>query len=166
MEQPTGAKKSKVLERDCTILIVTLEREHPAGLIATFADGMTSTDLDEELLQLRPHREPTEFTNDTALEIHMGVLPEFKREQRVRDMTDPIQIVAVLLYLIKKTCDDRFLVLHYAELAEEPIERVMEVIRRELAAEIQPATSSLAKMSTSSPSPEHSRVLEECQESS
>jgi hypothetical protein len=76
---------------------------------------------------------------DTALEVHMKVLPEFKREQHVREMTDPIQIVAVLLYLIKKTCDDRLLVVHYAALADESIERVMELIKRELASEIEQA---------------------------
>ena len=76
---------------------------------------------------------------DTALETQMEVLPEFKGEQRVREMTDPIQIVAVLLYLIKKTCDDRLLVVHYAALADESIERVMELIKRELASEIEQA---------------------------
>ena len=69
----------------------------------------------------------------------MKVLPEFKREQHVREMTDPIQIVAVLLYLIKKACDDRLLVVHYAALADESIERVMELIKRELAADIEQA---------------------------
>ena len=96
----------------------------------------------------------------------MEVLPEFKAEQRVRELTDPVQIIAVLLYLIKKTCDDSALVLHYAELADEPIERVMAVIRRELAVEIEQGTPSLAKMFSSSSSPEHSRVLEQCQEHS
>jgi hypothetical protein len=78
---------------------------------------------------------------EIALETHMKVLPEFEGEQRVREMTDPIQMVAVLLYLIKMTCDDRSLVLHYAELADKPIERAMEVIRRELTADVKQANT-------------------------
>ena len=93
----------------------------------------------------------------------MEVLPEFKGEQRVREMTDPIQMVAVLLYLIKMTCDDRSLVLHYADLADEPMGLDMEVRRGELTANIEQATPSSAKMFTSSPSPEHSRVMEQFQ---
>ena len=54
-------------------------------------------------------------------------------------MTDPIQIIAVLLYLIQKTSDDRSLVLHYAALADKPIERAMELIKRELVPEIEQA---------------------------
>jgi hypothetical protein len=100
---------------------------------------------------------------DTALKTHMEVLPEFKGEQRVPEMTDPIRMVAVLPYLIKMTCDEHSLVMHYAEMADKPIERVMEVIRRELAAEIEQGTPSLAKMFTSSFSPEHSRVMEQFQ---
>jgi hypothetical protein len=63
-------------------------------------------------------------------------MPEFKKEQRVRELTDPIQIVAVLLYLITKTSDDHSLVFHYAALADQPIERAMELIKRELAPDI------------------------------
>jgi hypothetical protein len=66
-------------------------------------------------------------------------MPEFKSDPRVREMTDPIQIIAVLLYLIQKTSDDRSLVLHYAALADKPIERAMELIKRELMPEIEQA---------------------------
>jgi hypothetical protein len=66
-------------------------------------------------------------------------MPEFKSDPRVREMTDPIQIIAVLLYLIQKTSDDRSLVLHYAALADKPIERAMELIKRELVPEIEQA---------------------------
>ena len=54
-------------------------------------------------------------------------------------MTDPIQIIAVLLYLIKKTSDSHSLVAHYAALADKPIERAMELIKCELAPEIEQA---------------------------
>ena len=93
-------------------------------------------------------------------------MPEFNSEQRDREMTDPIQIIAVRLYLIQKTSDDRSLVLHYAALADKPIERAMELIKRELVLEIEQDHPSLGKMFPSSPSPEHSRVLEQCQERS
>ena len=86
----------------------------------------------------------------------MEVLPEFKAEQRVRELTDPVQIIAVLLYLIKKTCDDRALVLHYAELADEPIERVMELIKRELSAQIEVARPPSGKRLSPALSPESS----------
>jgi hypothetical protein len=66
-------------------------------------------------------------------------MPESNIEQRVRDMTDPIQIIAVLLYLIKKTSDSHSLVAHYAALADKPIERAMELIKCELAPEIEQA---------------------------
>ena len=66
-------------------------------------------------------------------------MPEFTREQRVREMTDPIQIIALLLYLIQKTSDDRSLILHYAALADKPIERAMELIKRELVPQIEQA---------------------------
>ena len=42
------------------IRILTLERDDPDGLIVTFSDGTSAAYLVEELLELRPCREPTE----------------------------------------------------------------------------------------------------------
>jgi len=64
MEQPADAKTSNLFQRDCPILIMTVERENPDGIIATSSDGTTAAFLVEELLQPRPRREPTEFAND------------------------------------------------------------------------------------------------------
>jgi hypothetical protein len=46
------------------IRILTLEREHSDGINVSFSDGTTTAFLVEQPLQLRPHREPTEFAND------------------------------------------------------------------------------------------------------
>jgi len=43
------------------IRILTVEREGEDGLIVTFSDGTTAGYVTEELLELRPFREPTEF---------------------------------------------------------------------------------------------------------
>jgi hypothetical protein len=43
---------------------MTVERENPDGIIATSSDWTTAAYQVEELLQLRPHREPAEFAND------------------------------------------------------------------------------------------------------
>jgi hypothetical protein len=40
------------------IEIVTVEREDPSGIIVTFSDGTIGAYVVEELLELRPHREP------------------------------------------------------------------------------------------------------------
>jgi hypothetical protein len=42
------------------ILILTVELDGNDGLIVTFSDGTTSAYVVEELLELRPKREPTE----------------------------------------------------------------------------------------------------------
>ena len=42
------------------IRILTLERDGDDGLIVTFSDGTTGGYVVEELLKLRPHREPTD----------------------------------------------------------------------------------------------------------
>ncbi|NYF91487.1 hypothetical protein HDF08_003589 [Edaphobacter lichenicola] len=44
------------------IRILTVEREGDDGLIVTFSDGTTGGYVVEELLDLRPHREPSEST--------------------------------------------------------------------------------------------------------
>jgi hypothetical protein len=41
------------------IQLLTLERDDPDGMIATFSDGTTAAYLVEELLELRPKRERT-----------------------------------------------------------------------------------------------------------
>lgn len=40
--------------------ILAVERDGDDGVIATFSDGTTAGYLAEELLELRPHREPIE----------------------------------------------------------------------------------------------------------
>jgi hypothetical protein len=42
------------------IRILTVVRDGDDGLIVTFSDGTTAGYLSDELLELRPHREPTE----------------------------------------------------------------------------------------------------------
>lgn len=42
------------------IEIVHVEKEEPDGLIVTFSDGTVGAYVVEELLELRPHREPIE----------------------------------------------------------------------------------------------------------
>jgi hypothetical protein len=44
------------------IEIVHVEKEEPDGLIVTFSDGTVGAYVVEELLELRPHREPIETT--------------------------------------------------------------------------------------------------------
>jgi hypothetical protein len=43
------------------IRILTVEREDEDGLLVTFSDGTTAGYVTEELLELRPHREPAAF---------------------------------------------------------------------------------------------------------
>ncbi len=57
--------------------------------------------------------------------------PLSSRAELVREISAPVESVAVFLYLIKGDCDDRFLVLRYAELAEQSIRRVMETLNCE-----------------------------------
>jgi hypothetical protein len=45
---------------DSPITILTVEKEDTDGLILTFSDGTTAAYIVEEMLELRPHREPTE----------------------------------------------------------------------------------------------------------
>jgi len=45
------------------IRILTVERDGDDGLIVTFSDGTTGAYVAEELLELRPKREPTETPN-------------------------------------------------------------------------------------------------------
>ena len=46
---------------DTGVRILTAEREDPDGLIVTFSDGTTGAYVVEELLELRPFREPTDL---------------------------------------------------------------------------------------------------------
>jgi hypothetical protein len=46
------------------IRILTVEREGEDGLIVTFSDGTTAGYVTEELLELRPFREPTESSRE------------------------------------------------------------------------------------------------------
>lgn len=46
------------LEMTNTIAILTVEQESD-GVVVTFSDGTTAGYVVEELLELRPHREPT-----------------------------------------------------------------------------------------------------------
>jgi hypothetical protein len=50
------------------IRILTVEREDEDGLIVTFSDGTTAGYVIEELLELRPFREPTESKRSDRLE--------------------------------------------------------------------------------------------------
>jgi hypothetical protein len=48
------------------ITILTVEKDAPDGLILTFSDGTTSAYVVEEMLELRPHREPTVYVREIA----------------------------------------------------------------------------------------------------
>jgi hypothetical protein len=48
------------------IQILTLERDGEDGLRVTFSDGTTAGYVTEELLELRPHREPVNQFPDGA----------------------------------------------------------------------------------------------------
>jgi hypothetical protein len=43
--------------------ILNVERDHDEGLIVTFSDGTTAGYVAEELLDLRPHREPVHLVD-------------------------------------------------------------------------------------------------------
>src|SRR5271170_6319795 len=49
------------------IRILTVEREDEDGLIVTFSDGTTAGYVTEELLELRPFREPSESKRSNHL---------------------------------------------------------------------------------------------------
>ena len=62
------------------IKILTAEIEYPEGLILTFSDGTTAAFLVEEMLELRPHREPTVYAHETAEEYphpHLSLVKGF-----------------------------------------------------------------------------------------
>jgi len=48
------------------ITILTAETEDPDGLILTFSDGTTAAYLVQEMLELRPYRELTEFSQEAV----------------------------------------------------------------------------------------------------
>jgi hypothetical protein len=49
-----------------SITILTVETDAPDGLILTFSDGTTAAYLVDEMLELRPHREPTDYAKRIA----------------------------------------------------------------------------------------------------
>ena len=52
---------------DSTIQILTIEQDGRDGILVTFSDGTTAGYVVEELLNLRPYREPTkDRTNGEA----------------------------------------------------------------------------------------------------
>jgi len=48
------------------ITIIKAEVDYPDGVILSFSDGTTAAFLVEEMLELRPHREPMFYTQKTA----------------------------------------------------------------------------------------------------
>ena len=50
------------------ITIIKAEVDYPDGVILSFSDGTTAAFLVEEMLELRPYREPTEYTEEIAEE--------------------------------------------------------------------------------------------------
>lgn len=56
--QPSNRRPGKVFSMFQQIRIVTVERDCDDGLIVTFSDGTTAAYVVEELLELRPEREP------------------------------------------------------------------------------------------------------------
>jgi hypothetical protein len=46
---------------DTLIRILSVEREDDSGVIVTFSDGTSDGYVVEELLELRPHRQPTKY---------------------------------------------------------------------------------------------------------
>jgi hypothetical protein len=48
------------------IRILTVQRDGDDGVIVSFSDGTTGAYVAEELLELRPYREPCEFGGDDA----------------------------------------------------------------------------------------------------
>ena len=60
------------------ITILTAQKEDPDGLILTFSDGTTAAYLVDELLELRPHREPTEYMQEiTDVRPHLSLVKGF-----------------------------------------------------------------------------------------
>ena len=62
---------------DSLIRIKAVEPEGDDGLIVTFSDGTTTGYVTEELLALRPHREPINLYANTAgrIETHVQMAP-------------------------------------------------------------------------------------------
>jgi hypothetical protein len=58
MEQPSDWRLGKIFVMLERIQILTVERDGDDGLIVTFSDGTTGAYVVEELLELRPRREP------------------------------------------------------------------------------------------------------------
>jgi hypothetical protein len=56
-----------------TIAILTVEQESD-GVVVTFSDGTTAGYVVEELLELRPHREPTVPQDSCALREGFGAV--------------------------------------------------------------------------------------------
>jgi hypothetical protein len=48
------------------IRILNVERDSDEGLIVTYSDGTSAGYLAEELLDLRPHREPVQLVDPNA----------------------------------------------------------------------------------------------------
>ena len=46
------------------MMILTVEIDAPDGLILTFSDGTTAAYLVDEMLELRPYREPTAYPSE------------------------------------------------------------------------------------------------------
>jgi hypothetical protein len=59
---------------DDLIRIKAIEPEGDDGLIVTFSDGTTTAYVTEELLALRPHREPIELYSTSARRIQTNPL--------------------------------------------------------------------------------------------
>jgi hypothetical protein len=55
------------------IKITSVERDGDDGLIVTFSDGTTGAYVVEELLELRPHREPTSALPRVAVRVEHQV---------------------------------------------------------------------------------------------
>lgn len=61
------------------ITILAVQKEDPDGLILTFSDGTTAAYLVDEMLELRPHREPTEYMLEiTDVRPHLSLVKGFQ----------------------------------------------------------------------------------------
>jgi hypothetical protein len=58
MEQPSNRRPGKVSFMPQQIRILSVERDGDDGLIVTFSDGTSAAYVVEELIELRPGREP------------------------------------------------------------------------------------------------------------
>ena len=66
------------------IRILTVEREDEDGLIVTFSDGTTTGYVTEELLELRPFREPSESRRSDSLRSAAGLPENVTRSRPLR----------------------------------------------------------------------------------